>query len=88
MRGNGIEAISYGLPVVATDVGDNSVYCGDQRGSIVPVKNNIKMSEKIVFEIENDNEHKKKSRIDYIKNNFSRFNMISNYNNYFDNCVN
>jgi len=80
-----LEAFSYGLPIVATDVGDNNIYCANNRGSIVPVGGTKKLSEKIIYEIKNNNEQKVKNRIDYVKNNFSKLKMINDYKIYFGN---
>ena len=83
-----LEAFSYGLPVVATDVGDNKIYCSNDRGSLVPINNNKRMSEMIIYEINNDSKKKKKSRTKYVNNNFSKGKMINSYIYYFNSCFN
>ena len=83
-----MEALSSGLPVVATDVGDNKIYCSNDRGSLVPINNNKRMSEMIIYEINNDSKKKKKSRTKYVNNNFSKGKMINSYIYYFNSCFN
>jgi glycosyltransferase involved in cell wall biosynthesis len=66
-----IEAISYGIPVIVTDLGGQSELVRDKNvGKLIPIKNSIAIAKAIDHYIENPNLyiHHSKEALNYIKN--------------------
>ena len=79
-----LEALSFGIPVVLTDVGDNSIYCQQNRGTLVPISDANKLLQGIEKEINRDSDYLRISRVNFIEDNFSIDNMVSSYKKYFN----
>jgi len=86
-----MEAMSYGLPVVATDVGDNKILIHDKEtGFLVKPKEVIEIAERLELLINNSDLRKKMSNNGYqfIKSNFSIEKFRENYINLFEELLN
>lgn len=70
-----LEALSVGLPVVASDVGDNKLLLANKRGLIVASNDFNLFAKSLEYYIKNEDKMQGK-RIQYIKNNFSVKKMI------------
>ena len=70
-----IEALLHGIPVVASDVGDNKLLLSDKRGIIVPPNDQKLFCEALKYYIYN-HDVMIEPRMNYIKNKFSLLNMV------------
>lgn len=76
-----IEAMSLGVPVIATDVGDHSLMLNQVRGLIVPSRNSYALKEafeKILFD-ENLKSTLVRNAHDFVEKNFMIDKMVDNY---------
>ena len=70
-----LEALSVGLPVVASDVGDNKLLLDDKRGIIVAPNDANSFAKALEYYLKNKDQLKCK-RIQYVKKNFSVKKMV------------
>ena len=78
-----IDAVNYNLPIITTDCdsGPKEIIDHGKGGFLVPIKNPVKLSKKILFCLNNYETSIKKSK--YAKKRLKRFNCENNCNSYF-----